>query len=170
MTAGTGKKPVLRTTDLGVAAGRVPRVERQAKQDHRTGSNRPKTARTSGLVQQSVRSGSKKKEVASTECSHIAGKGEDVEKVTPVMVDKNCRPKDPGGQPNPTAIDVENELPQDERDFPTPHKGENDDKQHCSVDLGKEVQMNVPPSDPLVASHLMMRKGLMLPLEKASAL
>ena len=31
LDAGTGKKPVLRTTDLDVAAGRVPRVDRQAK-------------------------------------------------------------------------------------------------------------------------------------------
>ena len=105
------------------------------KRDHRTGSNRPKTARTSGLVQQSVQSGSKKKEVASTECSHIAGRRADVEKGTPVIVDENCRPKDSGRQPNPTAIDVENELPQ-ERDLSSPHKGENDDKQQCSVDLG----------------------------------
>ena len=96
-----------------------------------------------------MRSGSKKKEAASTECSHIAGKGADVEKGTPVIVDENCRPKDSGGQPNPTAIDVENELPQDERDLSSPHKGENDDKQQCSVDLGKEVQMNVPPNDPI---------------------
>ena len=213
LTAGTGKKPVLRTTDLDVVAGRVPRVERQAKpiqvagrsasykqrkllmpklkdlgspgrniksffhdrsellsdhpsgstgqknrvssrppgvkadatkRDNRTGSNRPKTARASGLMQQSVRSGSKKKEVAST-----AGKGAVIEKVTPVIVDKDCRPKDSCGQPNPAAIDVENELPQDELDLPAPHKGENDDKQHCSIDLGKEVQINVPPSDPI---------------------
>ena len=60
------------------------------QRDHGTGSNRPKTARTSGLVQQTVRSGRKKKEVASTECSHIAGKGADVEKVTPVIVDKTA--------------------------------------------------------------------------------
>ena len=31
LTSGTGKKPVLRTTDLDVVAGRVPRVERQAR-------------------------------------------------------------------------------------------------------------------------------------------
>ena len=31
LTTGTGKKPVLRTNDLDVAAGRVPPVERQAK-------------------------------------------------------------------------------------------------------------------------------------------
>ena len=31
LTDGTGKKPVLRTADLDVVAGRVPRVERQAK-------------------------------------------------------------------------------------------------------------------------------------------
>ena len=31
LTAGTSKKPVLRTTDLDIVAGRVPRVERQAK-------------------------------------------------------------------------------------------------------------------------------------------
>ena len=213
LTAGTGKKPVLRTTDLDVVAGRVPRVERQAKpiqvagrsasyrqrnflmpklknlgspgrnlkcffhdrsellgdhpsgstgqknrvssrppkvkadatkRDHRTGSNRPKAACASGLMQQSVRSGSKKKEVAST-----VSKGVVAEKVNPVIVDKDCRPKDSSGQPNPAAIDVENELPRDKLDPPVPHKGENDDKQHCSIDLGKEVQSNVPPSDPI---------------------
>ena len=53
------------------------------KRDNRTGSNRPKTARASGLMQQSVRSGNKKKEVAST-----AGKGAVAEKVTPVTVGK----------------------------------------------------------------------------------
>ena len=119
------------------------------KWDRRTGSNRPKTTRTSGLVQQSVQSGSKKKEVASTECPHIAGKGADAEKVTPVIVDKDYHPKDSSGQPNSTAIDVENELPQNELDLPAPHKDGNDDKQHCSVDLGKEVHINVPPSDPI---------------------
>ena len=31
LTSGSSKKPVLRTTDLDVVAGRVPRVERQAK-------------------------------------------------------------------------------------------------------------------------------------------
>ena len=101
------------------------------KRDHRTGSNRPKTARTSGLMQQSVRSGSKKKEVAST-----AGKGAVAEKVTPVAVDKDCRPKDSCGQPNPAAINVENELPQDELDLATPYQGVNDDKQHCSIGKG----------------------------------
>ena len=33
LTADKSKKPVLRTTDLDTAAGRVPRVERQAKAD-----------------------------------------------------------------------------------------------------------------------------------------
>ena len=236
LTAGADKKPVLRTTDLDVAAGRVPRVERQAKpiqvagrsasykqrkslmpklknlespgrnlksffhdrpellvdhpsgdvsqknrassrpagvkanatkRDHRTRSNRPKTALTSGLVQQTVQSGSKKKEAASTESTHIAGKGAGVAKLTPATVEKNHFPKDPGGQPNPTAINVENELPQDERGFPTPHMSENDDKQHFSVDLGNEVQKNVPPSDPISCFssddeerfHAISRKG-----------
>ena len=57
----------------------------------------------------------------------------------PVTVDKDCHPKDSSGQPNPAAIDVENELPRYKLDPPAPHKGENDDKQHCSIDLGKEV-------------------------------
>ena len=30
-----------------------------------------------------------------------------------------------------------------------PSKGENDDKQHGAIDLEKEVQSNVPPSDPI---------------------
>ena len=213
LTAGTSKKPVLRTTDLDVVAGRVPRVERQAKpiqvagrsasyrqrkflmpkfknlgspgrnlksffhdrsellgdhpsvstgqknrvssrpprvkadatkRDHRTGSNRPKAARASGLMQQSVRSGSKKKEVAST-----ASKGAVAEKLTPVIVEKDGRPKDSSGQPNPAAIDVENELPQEELDPPAPHNDEDNDKQHCSINLGKEVQCNLPSSDPI---------------------
>ena len=212
LTAGTGKKPVLRTTDLDVVAGRVPRVERQAKpikvagrsasyrqrnflmpklknlgspgrnlksffhdrsellgdhpsgstgrknrvssrppkvkadatkRDHRTGSNRPKAACASGLMQQSVRSGSKKKEVDSTVSKGAA------EKVNPVIGDKDCLAKVSSGQPNPAAIDVENELPRYKLDSPEPHKGENDDNQHCSIDLGKEVQSNVPPSDPI---------------------
>ena len=219
LTTGTGKKPVLRTNDLDVAAGRVPRVERQAKpiqvagrsasyrqrkflmpklknlgspgrnlksffhdrpellvdhpsgdlsqkkrvssrppgvkvdaakRDHKTGSNRPKTARTSGLAQQSVRNGSKKKEVASTERSHIAGKGTGVEKVIPTAVDKNHFLKDHGGQPNPIAINVEEEWPQNEQGFPVPQKGENADKQRGAfVDLEKDVQKNAPPSDPI---------------------
>ena len=120
------------------------------KGDHKTGSNRLKTARTSGLAQQSVRSGSKKKEVASTERSHIAGKGIGVEKVIPTTVEKNHLLKDHGGQPNPTAINVEDEWPQNEQYSPVPHKGENADKQRCAfVDLGKDVQKNVPPSDPI---------------------
>ena len=109
------------------------------KRDHRTGSNRPKTARASGLMQQSERSGSKKKEVAST-----AGEGAVIGKVTPVL-----DPKDSCGQPNAAATDVERELLQDELDPPAPHKGENDEILLCSIDLGKEVQTNVPPSDPI---------------------
>ena len=218
---GAGKTPFqgwkntkpLRTNDLDVAAGRVPRVERQAKPiqvagrsasykqrkflmpklknfgspgrnlksffhdrpellvdhpsgdlsqkksvssrppgvkvDHKTGSNRPKTAPTFGLAQQAVRSRSKKKEVASTERSHIAGKGKEVEKVILATVDKNHLLKDHGGQPNSTAVNVEDEWLQDEQDVSTPHKGENADNQRCFVDLGKDVQKNVPPSDPI---------------------
>ena len=217
LTAGTGKKSVLRSTDLDAAAGRVPRVERQAKpiqvagrsasykqrkslmpklknlgspgrnlkaffddrlellgdhptgnasqksraasrppvvkpdttkRDHRTGSSRPRTARTSGLVQQSVRSG-KKKEVAPTECFHTAGKETGSEKVTPIIVDDNSRPKDSGDQPNPTSIAVENELLHDENDLSSPRKGENGDTQQRLIELGKEVQRNVPLSDPI---------------------
>ena len=212
LTGGTGKKPVLRTADLDVVAGRVPRVERQAKpiqvagrsasyrqrnflmpklknlgspgrnlksffhdrsdllgdhpsgstsqknrvssrpprvkadatkRDQRTRSNRPKAARTSGLMQQSERSGSKKKEVASSGSKGTAAK------VNPTIVDKDCHPKDLSGQPNPAAIEFENELPRDKLDAPAPHKGENDDKQHCAIDLEKEVQSNAPPSDPI---------------------
>ena len=219
LTTGTGKKPVLRTNDLDVAAGRVPRVERQAKpiqvagrsasyrqrkflmpklknlgspgrnlksffhdrpellvdhpsgdlsqkkrvssrppgvkvdatkRDHKTGSNRPKTAQTSGLAQQSVRNGSKKKEVASTERSHIAGKGTGVENVIPTTVDKNHFLKDHGGQPNQTAINVEEEWPQNEQGFPVSQKGGNADKQSGAfIDLEKDVQKNAPPSDPI---------------------
>ena len=221
LTSGSSKKPVLRTTDLDVVAGRVPRVERQAKpiqvagrsasyrqrnflmpklknlgspgrnlksffhdrtellgdhstgntgqknrgssrpprvkadatkRDHGTGSNRPKvdrpkSARASGLMQQLVRSGSRKKEIAST-LSKVAV----VEKTTLVTVDKDCCPKESCGKPDPTARDVENEVPQVDLDPPAPHNGqngENDDKQHCSIDVYKEVQINVPPSDPI---------------------
>ena len=37
LTADKSKKPVLRTTDLDTAAGRVPRVERQARPIHVAG-------------------------------------------------------------------------------------------------------------------------------------
>ena len=184
LTDGTRKKPVLRTADLDVVAGRVPRVERQAKpiqvagrsasyrqrnflmpklknlgspgrnlksffhdrsellgdhpsgstsrknrvssrpprvkadatkRDHRTRSNRPKAARASGLMQQSERSGSKKKEVASTVSKGAAAK------VNPIIGDKDCHPKDSSGEPNPAAIEFENELPRDKLDAPAPH-------------------------------------------------
>ena len=212
LTAGTSKKPVLRTTDLDIVAGRVPRVERQAKpiqvagrsasyrqrnflmpklksvgspgrnlksffhdqsellsdhpsggtsrknlassrpprakadatkRDQRTRSNRPKAASASDSMQQSERSGCKKKEVAST-----FSKEADV-KVNPIIVDNDCHPKDSSGLPNPSAIELKNELPRDELDAPAPHKGENNDKQHSAIDSEKDVQSNVPLSDPI---------------------
>ena len=47
------------------------------------------------------------------------------------------------------VTDVEGELLQDELDPPSLHKGENDEIQLCTIDLGKEVQTNLPPSDPI---------------------
>ena len=66
-----------------------------------------------------------------------AGEGAVIGKVTPVLDDKDCRPKDSCGQPNAAATDVERELLQDELDLPAPHKGENDEIQLCSIDLGQ---------------------------------
>ena len=100
-------------------SSRPPRVKADAtKRDHRTDSNRPKAdrpkaARASGSLQQSVRSGSKKNETASA-----VSNGAVAEKVTPIRVDKDCRPKDACGQPNPAAIDIENDSLQDDPDPP----------------------------------------------------
>ena len=128
------------------------------KRDHKTGNNRPKTARTSGLAQQSVRSGSKKKEVASTERSHIAGEGIGV-KVIPTVVDKTRFSKIMVANPiqlpsmlkkSGRKMNVEEEWPQKEQGFPVPQKGENADKQRGAfVDLEKDFQKNAPPSDPI---------------------
>ena len=53
-------------------SSRSPGVKADAtKRDHETGSHRPKTAQTTGLAQQSLRNGYKKKEVASTERPHL---------------------------------------------------------------------------------------------------
>ena len=76
-----------------------------------------------------MRNGGKKKEVASTERSDIAGKGTGVGKAIPTTVDKNYFLKDHGGQPNQTAINVEEEWPQNEQGFPVSQKGGNADKQ-----------------------------------------
>ena len=220
LTTGAGKKPVLRTNDLDVAAGRVPRVERQAKpiqvagrsasyrqrkflmpklknfgspgknlksffhdrpellvdhpsgnlsqkkrvssrspgvkadatkRDHKTGSNRPKTAQTAGLAQQSLRNGCKKKEVASTERPHIAATGTGAGKATPATGDKNYFLKDHGDQPNQTAINVEKEeWPRNEQGFPESQKSGNADKESGAfIDLEKDAQKNAPPSDPI---------------------
>ena len=100
------------------APSRPPGVKVDAtKRDHKTGSNQPRTARTSGSAQQSVRNDSKKKEVAPTERSHIAGKGTGGEKLTPTSFEKNHSLKNDSGQPNPTAINVEEEWPQKEQSF-----------------------------------------------------
>ena len=139
-----GDHPSGSTSRKNRVSSRPPRVKADAtKRDHRTRSNRPKAARASGLMQQSERSGSKKKEVASTVSKGAAAK------LNPIIGDKDCHPKDSSGEPNPAAIEFEHELPRDKLDAPAPHKGENDDKQHGAIDLEKEVQSNVPPSDPI---------------------
>ena len=210
LTGETDKKPVLRTADLDLAAGRVPRVERQAKpiqvagrstsnrqrnflmpklknvgapgrnlksffqdrtdllgddpagstsrknrvpsrpprvkpddtkRDHRPRSHLPKAARTTGSVQQSERS--KKKEVASNVSKGTAARA------NPTIVDKDCHPKDLSKQSKPAANEVGNEPPRGKLDALALHMGKNDDKQHGTCDLGKEVLNNAPPSDPI---------------------
>ena len=210
LTGETDKKPVLRTADLDVAAGRVPRVERQAKpiqvagrstsnrqrnflmpklknvgspgrnlksffqdrtellgddpagsairksrvpsrpprvkpddtkRDHGPRSHLPKAARTTGSVQQSERS--KKKEAASNVSKGTAARA------NPTIVDKDCHPKDLSKQSKPAANEVGNEPPRGKLDALALHMGKNNDKQHGTCDLGKEVLDNAPPSDPI---------------------
>ena len=230
LTAGTDKKPVLRTTDLDVAAGRISRTERQAKpiqvagrsasyrqrnslmpklknlgspggnlksffqdrtdllgdqtsgstvpknrvtsrpakvkadatkRDHKTGSYRPKAARASGLIQHSMRGDSKKKEVASTV---IQGT---VEKLTPAIGNKDCHLKDSRGQPDSAATDVEELLPRYQPDPPVSRKCANNDKQHGSLELGREVQSNPPLSDPICCFTSDDEEMLYAPIRKA---
>ena len=212
LTAGTSKKPVLRTTDLDTVAGRVPRVERQAKpiqvagrsasyrqrnflmpklknlespgrnlkslfhdqsellSDHPSGntsrrkvassrpprakadatkldqrarSNRPKTASASRLMQQAERSGGKKEEVVLI-FSKEAGS-----KVNPMIGDKNRQPKDSSGQPNPTTIELVNEVPLDDLDAAALRKDENQGLLHDATDSEEKDQSKVPLSDPI---------------------
>ena len=97
------------TSRKNLASSRPPRAKADAaKRDLRTRSNRPKTASASEVMQQSERSGGKKKEVASTLSKEADAKVNP--KVNPIIVDK--------------------------------------DKQHGVIDSGKEVQSNVPLSDP----------------------
>ena len=212
LTAGTSKKPVLRTTDLDIVAGRVPRVERQAKpiqvagrstsnrqrnflmpklkslgspgrnlksffhdqtemlgdhpsgstsrknvassrpprakvdatkRDQRTKSSRSKAESASVLRQQSDQSGGQKRE-----STLIFSKEADT-KVNPIIVDKDCHPKDSSGQHHPAAIELETELPQNGLDASVPCKGGNHDEQQGAVDSKKKVQSEVPLSDPI---------------------
>ena len=137
-----GDHPSGSTSPKNRVSSRPPRVKADdTKRDHRPRSNLPKAACASGLMQQSERS--KKKEVASTGSKGTAAR------VNLTIVDKDCHPKDLSGQPNPAAIEFENELPRGKLDAPAPHKGENDDKQHGASDLEKEVLSNAPPSDPI---------------------
>ena len=65
---------------------------------------------------------------------------------------------------------IENELLRDKLDAPALHKGENDDKKHCAIDLEKEVQSNVPPSDPICCFTSNDKEMLHAPTRKAKRL
>ena len=155
-----GDDPSGSTSRKNRVSSRPPRVKPDdTKRDHRPRSNLPKAARASGSVQQSERS--KKKEVASNGSKGTAAR------VNPTIVDKDCHPKDLSGQPKPAANEVGNELPRGKLDALAPHKGKNDDKQHGTSDLVKEVLNNAPPSDPICCFTSDDEEMLHVPTRKA---
>ena len=94
-------------------------------------------------MQQAERSGGKKEEAVLI-FSKEAGS-----KVNPRIGDKNRQPKDSSGQPNPTTIELENEVPLDDLDAAALHKDENPDLLHDATDSEKKDQSKVPLSDPI---------------------
>jgi len=94
-------------------------------------------------MQQAERSGGKKEEVVLI-FSKEAGS-----KVNPRIGDKNRQPKDSSGQPNPTTIELENEVPLDDLDAAALRKDENLGLLHDATDSEKKDQSKVPLSDPI---------------------
>ena len=132
------------TSRKKTASSRPPRAKADAtKREQRTKSNRPKGARDSGLMQQSERSSAKEQEVAP-----IPSKEDDA-KVSSIIVDKDCHPKDASEQPNPVAIDFKTKLPCDALNAPASCMSGIHYEQHGAPDAEKEVQSNVPLSDPI---------------------
>ena len=132
------------TSRKKAASSRPPRAKADAtKREQRTRSNRPKGARDSGLMQQSERSSAKKQEVAP-----ILSKEADA-KVSSIIVDKDCHPKDASEQPNPVAIEFKTKLPCDALNAPASCMSGSHYEQHGAPDSGKEAQSKVPLSDPI---------------------
>ena len=94
-------------------------------------------------MQQAERSGGKKEEAVLI-FSKEAGS-----KVNPRIGDKNRQPTDSSGQPNPTTIELENEVPLDDLDAAALRKDENPDLLHDATDSEKKDQSKVPLSDPI---------------------
>ena len=136
--------PSGRTSRKKTASSRPPRTKADAtKREHKTKSNRPKGERDSGLMQQSERSSAKKQDV-----DPIPRK-EDEAKVSPIIVDKDCHPKDASEQPNPVAAEFKMKLPCEAVNAPASCKRGSHYEQHGAPDAEKEVQSHVPLSDPI---------------------
>ena len=87
-------------------------------------------------MQQSKRSSAKKQEV-----DPISRK-ENEAKVSPIIVDKDCHPKDASEQPNPVAAEFKTKLPCDALNAPASCKRGSHYEQHGASDAEKEVQSN----------------------------
>ena len=62
---------------------------------------------------------------------------------------KNRQPKDSSGQPNPTTIELVNEVPLDDLDAAALRKDENQGLLHDATDSEEKDQSKVPLSDPI---------------------
>ena len=136
--------PSGRASRKKTASSRPPRTKADAtKREQRTKSNRPKGERDSGLMQQSERSSAKKQDV-----DPIPRK-EDEAEVSPIIVDMDCHPKNASEQPNPVATEFKMKLPCEAVNATASCKRGSHYEQHGAPDAEKELQNNVPLSDPI---------------------